>query len=218
MQNSTIHPGKMFVSNRSQSQVAVTNSLSMTPQTLPMTAPALLDNNNFMLNENAIKNINQLAQKLNFEQQQQQHHQQPQHPHFHGSNNDLVPSLITPPMLPSRMNQMNSTPSHTTGNGKVHKEMGIKAKFGTLGNGSSQFSSPHGFCLGFNEELVIADTSNHRICVYDKNGKYKSSFGSPGREEGQLYNPRKVNFLLFFLSSLFNFKISLDCNNELYEK
>ena len=57
----------------------------------------------------------------------------------------------------------------------------------------SQFSSPHGFCLGISDEIIIADTNNHRICVYDKNGVCKQMFGNPGKDEGQLWYPRKVN-------------------------
>lgn len=189
---------KSFVTNRSQSQVAVPNGSMISPQPIvPMTAPAQLDNTNFMLNETGMKNISQLAIKLNIEQQQVQ--QQSQQTHI--NQNAFVLELNQAPIsIPSRLNAINNTPSHTTGNGKFHREMGIKAKFGSLGGNINQFSSPHGFCLGFNEELVIADTSNHRICVYDKNGKYKSSFGTPGREEGQLYNPRKVSYCLFLLS------------------
>src|SRR5699024_3204494 len=82
--------------------------------------------------------------------------------------------------------------SHTTGNGKNHQIMQICSKFGSLGSSTNQFSSPHGFCLGLNDEIVIADTNNHRICVYDKNGTFKHSFGSAGKDEGQLWYPRKV--------------------------
>lgn len=86
-----------------------------------------------------------------------------------------------------------SGPSHTTGNGKNHKIMQIRCKFGSLGPQTNQFSSPHGFCLGVNEEIVIADTNNHRICVYEKNGTFKHAFGNAGKDEGQLWYPRKVN-------------------------
>jgi hypothetical protein len=79
-------------------------------------------------------------------------------------------------------------------NGKM-SNMQIRTKFGTLGSGKSQFNSPHGFCLGVDEEIIVADTNNHRIQVFDKNGEYKYAFGSPGREEGQLWYPRKVTVM-----------------------
>lgn len=73
--------------------------------------------------------------------------------------------------------------------------MQIRHKFGYLGSGKAQFNSPHGFCLGLNQEIVVADTNNHRVCIFDKSGTYITQFGSPGKEEGQLWNPRKVAIL-----------------------
>ncbi|XP_064481647.1 B-box type zinc finger protein ncl-1-like isoform X2 [Ornithodoros turicata] len=70
--------------------------------------------------------------------------------------------------------------------------MQIRCKFGQLGSGKGQFSSPHGFCLGLEEEIIVADTNNHRIQVFDKTGEFKYTFGVPGKEEGQLWYPRKV--------------------------
>ena len=45
------------------------------------------------------------------------------------------------------------------------KQMDIRCKFGQLGNDVMQFNSPHGFCLGPGEEIIVADTQNHRIQV-----------------------------------------------------
>lgn len=78
-----------------------------------------------------------------------------------------------------------------------------RCKFGQLGPAKSQFSSPHGFCLGLEEEIIVADTNNHRIQVFEKTGDFKYQFGVAGKEEGQLWYPRKVqsinkHFQLFF--------------------
>lgn len=70
--------------------------------------------------------------------------------------------------------------------------MQIRCKFGSLGASKAQFNSPHGFCLGVEEEIIVADTNNHRIEVFEKNGTFKFQFGVPGKEEGQLWYPRKV--------------------------
>ena len=43
--------------------------------------------------------------------------------------------------------------------------MQIRCKFGSLGELERQFHSPHGFCMGPNEEIIVADTYNHRIQV-----------------------------------------------------
>jgi hypothetical protein len=34
-----------------------------------------------------------------------------------------------------------------------------------LGPSKGQFNSPHGFCLGAEEDIIVADTNNHRIQV-----------------------------------------------------
>ncbi|XP_076446481.1 protein meiotic P26-like [Babylonia areolata] len=70
--------------------------------------------------------------------------------------------------------------------------MQIRCKFGQLGPGKCQFNSPHGFCLGIEQDIIVADTNNHRIQVFEKTGEFKTQFGIPGREEGQLWYPRKV--------------------------
>lgn len=55
-----------------------------------------------------------------------------------------------------------------------------RCKFGQLGPGKGQFNSPHGFCLGLEEDIIVADTNNHRIQVFEKNGEFKYQFGIPG--------------------------------------
>lgn len=70
--------------------------------------------------------------------------------------------------------------------------MHIRCKFGSLGPSKGQFNAPHGFCLGLDEEIIVADTNNHRIQIFDKDGSFKFQFGVPGKDEGQLWYPRKV--------------------------
>ncbi|KAG5898303.1 hypothetical protein JTB14_022992 [Gonioctena quinquepunctata] len=70
--------------------------------------------------------------------------------------------------------------------------MQIRCKFGQLGPSKGQFNSPHGFCLGLEEDIIVADTNNHRIQIFEKTGTFKFQFGIPGKEEGQLWYPRKV--------------------------
>ncbi len=57
----------------------------------------------------------------------------------------------------------------------------FRCKFGQLGPGKGQFNSPHGFCLGLEEDIVVADTNNHRIQIFEKTGEFKYQFGIPGR-------------------------------------
>lgn len=54
---------------------------------------------------------------------------------------------------------------------------------------------PLGFCLGLNDDIVVADTDNHRILVFDlKSGDLKYHFGSYGANPGCFVQPRKVCF------------------------
>ncbi|CAH8828622.1 unnamed protein product [Trichobilharzia szidati] len=71
-------------------------------------------------------------------------------------------------------------------------EMNILTKWGALGCELGRLNSPHGFCLGFDEEIVVADTYNHRIQIFSKQGKFVSFFGVSGRVDGLMWYPRKV--------------------------
>jgi len=99
--------------------------------------------------------------------------------------------LLTQPILRSGINMAGLS---TAGSAQPRSlnSMQIRCKFGQLGPGKGQFNSPHGFCLGLEEEIIVADTNNHRIQVFEKNGTYRYQFGIPGKEEGQLWYPRKV--------------------------
>jgi len=99
----------------------------------------------------------------------------------------LASSLALSPAPPLSRNAPVS-PQHN----RPLNPMQIRCKFGQLGPSKGQFNSPHGFCLGSEEEIVVADTNNHRIQVFEKNGTYRYQFGVPGKEEGQLWYPRKV--------------------------
>ena len=103
----------------------------------------------------------------------------------------LAHPVLSSPTPPNSCTNTPTPPVALSRQGKVNV-MQIRCKFGQLGPGKGQFSSPHGFCLGMDEEIVIADTNNHRICIYDKTGEFRSSFGTPGKDEGQLWYPRKV--------------------------
>ncbi|CAL8079525.1 unnamed protein product [Calicophoron daubneyi] len=71
-------------------------------------------------------------------------------------------------------------------------QMNLLTKWGSLGCELGRLNSPHGFCLGFEEEIVVADTYNHRIQIFTKRGDFVSFFGVSGRVDGLLWYPRKV--------------------------
>ncbi|XP_075156694.1 E3 ubiquitin-protein ligase meiotic P26 isoform X3 [Haematobia irritans] len=106
-----------------------------------------------------------------------------------GGSGSVDDMSITSFHAPQQVQQ--TTTSIITGRNKA-TPMQIRCKFGSLGTSKGQFNSPHGFCLGVDEEIIVADTNNHRIEIFDKSGNLKFYFGVPGKEEGQLWYPRKV--------------------------
>ncbi|VEL09582.1 unnamed protein product [Protopolystoma xenopodis] len=71
-------------------------------------------------------------------------------------------------------------------------QMNLITKWGSQGSELGKLNAPHGFCLGFDEEIVVADTYNHRIQIFTKRGDFVCCFGVSGRSDGLLWYPRKV--------------------------
>ncbi|KAL1123439.1 hypothetical protein AAG570_002519 [Ranatra chinensis] len=65
-------------------------------------------------------------------------------------------------------------------------------KFGSYGNNDSQFTEPSGIVVNAQNDIIVADTNNNRIQVFDKVGRYKFQFGQAGCEKGQLLYPNRV--------------------------
>jgi len=103
-----------------------------------------------------------------------------------------IPGSSSQPILRSGINMAGLLSQPGSVQPRSLNSMQIRCKFGQLGPGKGQFNSPHGFCLGLEEEIIVADTNNHRIQVFEKNGTFRYQFGIPGKEEGQLWYPRKV--------------------------
>ena len=66
---------------------------------------------------------------------------------------------------------------------------------GSDGSGDGEFKAAKGIALGSNGEVFVADKSNHRIQVLDKNGTFLRKFGASGSAPGQLDNPTDLAFL-----------------------
>jgi len=65
-------------------------------------------------------------------------------------------------------------------------------KFGEFGILEGQFTEPSGVAVTADNEIVVADTNNHRIQVFDKDGMFKFQFGEVGKRDGQLLYPNRV--------------------------
>ena len=65
-------------------------------------------------------------------------------------------------------------------------------KFGSKGSGDGKFTQPHGVAVDSLGRIIVADSDNHRIQVFDSVGVFLFDFGSHGSTDGQLRSPRGV--------------------------
>lgn len=64
-------------------------------------------------------------------------------------------------------------------------------KFGEFGVIEGQFTEPSGVAVNAQNDIIVADTNNHRIQVFDKEGRFKFQFGECGKRDGQLLYPNR---------------------------
>ncbi|KAI5703269.1 brain tumor protein [Diaphorina citri] len=65
-------------------------------------------------------------------------------------------------------------------------------KFGEFGALEGQFTEPSGVAVNAQNDIIVADTNNHRIQIFDKEGRFKFQFGECGKRDGQLLYPNRV--------------------------
>ncbi|XP_045169817.2 RING finger protein nhl-1-like [Mercenaria mercenaria] len=58
-------------------------------------------------------------------------------------------------------------------------------RFGTRGSNESEFVWPRGLTVSRSDQVYVADSSNHRVQVFDNIGNYIKSFGSYGQGDGE---------------------------------
>ncbi|XP_022653025.1 RING finger protein nhl-1-like isoform X3 [Varroa jacobsoni] len=64
-----------------------------------------------------------------------------------------------------------------------------KLSIGKRGSESGSFTWPRSVAVGPDGSLVAADSSNHRVQVFDSNGRFLHAFGKQGSGDGELDNP-----------------------------
>lgn len=65
-------------------------------------------------------------------------------------------------------------------------------KFGEFGVSEGQFTEPSGVAVNVQNDIIVADTNNHRIQIFDREGRFKFQFGECGKRDGQLLYPNRV--------------------------
>ncbi|KAL7074978.1 hypothetical protein ACQ4LE_005724 [Meloidogyne hapla] len=73
------------------------------------------------------------------------------------------------------------------------QKMTYNCKFGEFGVMEGQFTEPSGVAVNAQLDIIVADTNNHRIQVFDREGRFKFQFGECGKRDGQLLYPNRVS-------------------------
>ncbi|KAI3415900.1 hypothetical protein GPALN_005464 [Globodera pallida] len=73
------------------------------------------------------------------------------------------------------------------------QKMTYHCKFGEFGVIEGQFTEPSGVAVNAQCDIIVADTNNHRIQVFDREGRFKFQFGECGKRDGQLLYPNRVS-------------------------
>lgn len=70
-------------------------------------------------------------------------------------------------------------------------------KFGSHGSKVGQLEHPHYIAVSNTNKVIVSDSNNHRVQVFDVNGRVLNSFGTEGSENGQFKFPRWDDLWIF---------------------
>ena len=94
-------------------------------------------------------------------------------------------AINSPPMPPSTPQLQNNPVSHSSAlyppKSQIKRQKMIyHCKFGEFGILEGQFTEPSGVAVNAQNDIIVADTNNHRIQIFDKEGRFKFQFGEVG--------------------------------------
>lgn len=94
-------------------------------------------------------------------------------------------------------------------------------RFGSRGNDQMQFTWPRGVAVsGRDDTILIADSSNHRVQVFDSVGRFVKTFGSYGQSEGEfdcLAGVAVNSFGQIITSDRYNHRIQVFDHNGIFQ-
>ena len=74
----------------------------------------------------------------------------------------------------------------------VDQDGKIVQEFGSYGTCNGQFTCPVGICVNSRGEILVADSWNNRIQIFNSSGEFLRSFGSKGNGICQLHYPHEI--------------------------
>ncbi|KAI5710754.1 hypothetical protein M8J75_011215 [Diaphorina citri] len=97
---------------------------------------------------------------------------------MYGSPND--PIQTTAQAAQTGIGQVGTTPRS-----QYLQKRRLQFKIGSRGSEPGCFTWPRGIAVGPDNSIVVADSSNHRVQVFDSDGIFTKEFGSYGNAEGE---------------------------------
>ncbi|KAK7496532.1 hypothetical protein BaRGS_00012184 [Batillaria attramentaria] len=88
--------------------------------------------------------------------------------------------------------KMSTISNHPPKSNIRRQKMIYHHRFGEFGMREAQFTEPSGVTTDCQDNIVVADTNNHRIQIFDKDGRFKFQFGESGKRDGQMLYPNRV--------------------------
>lgn len=85
-------------------------------------------------------------------------------------------------------------------------------RFGSKGRGSTHFSMPYYVAINDDDELVIADSGNHRIKIHKLDGTFVREIGKQGSKVGELFYPMGLctdRYKNVFVADANNFRVQV---------
>lgn len=64
--------------------------------------------------------------------------------------------------------------------------------FGQMGSGPGEFNRPEGIAVDRQDRVYVADSCNHRIQVFDREGRFLRAYGKAGQAPGELSYPYDI--------------------------
>uniref|UniRef100_A0A1I7SH22 NHL repeat protein n=1 Tax=Bursaphelenchus xylophilus TaxID=6326 RepID=A0A1I7SH22_BURXY len=106
--------------------------------------------------------------------------------------NPIPGPRYAPYLMPSNPTSNMNTSNTIEPSPANRRKMVYIEKFGGFGGNCGEFTEPSGVCVNpRTNDIVIADTNNHRVQIFDQHGNFKFMFGKCGRWDGQFMYPNR---------------------------